>query len=194
MYWKDRSAYVFIKTRQGKAQEIWERFKSWENIIGTWIVTGEYDVVAWFDAKDWDTIHDCIATIKEWNEVETTSTHMVHNGYKNGTFWWEHPVGAWMLLKENKLDETLKAVPNWDWVTSGASIPGDWDYIAWIEGNNWDEVWNHLMEVKSGQWRTSALIPIKSWWNQNWKHNWWDEYSSTEMQTKTQQQQYYKQY
>ncbi|MDG6219345.1 MAG: hypothetical protein QCI00_07880, partial [Candidatus Thermoplasmatota archaeon] len=76
------------------------------------------------------------------------------------------------------LDETLEHMPNWDWVTSGTSIAGDWDYMAWVEGNNWDEIWNHLMELKSTEWRTSALIPIKSWWNQNWKYNWWQEHTA----------------
>ena len=179
MKWKDRSAYVFVKTKQGQAQHVWDRLKSWDNMIGTWIVTGEYDIVAWFDAQDWDTTHDCIATIKAWDDVENTSTHMVHNGYKKENWWWERPVGAWMLLKENKLDETSQQIPQWDWITSGASIPGDWDYMAWVEGNDWNDVWTHLLELKSSHWRTSALIPIKSWWNQNWKQNWWGTGTTT---------------
>ena len=81
--------------------------------------------------------------------------------------------------KENRLDETSRTIANWEWITSGASIPGDWDYMAWVEGDNWEEIWNHIMEIKSGQWKTSALIPIKSWWNQNWKNNWWTEGKST---------------
>ena len=175
MNWKDRTAYAFIKTKQGTAHQVWERFQTWDNIIGTWIVTGEYDVVAWFDAKDWDTIHDCIATIKQWNEVEDTNTHMVHQGYKTNHWWWEKPVGAWVMMKEDQLDESSNKVPQWDWITSGASIPGDWDYMAWIEGDNWDDVWNHLMDVKTGNWRTAALVPIKSWWNKNFKEHWWQE-------------------
>lgn len=171
--WKDRSAYAFIKTTKGNAHQVWERLKTWDTMIGAWIITGEYDVVAWFDAEDWDTIHDCVATIKAWPEVEDTNTHMVHNGFKTERWWWDHPVGAWILLKEKTLDEATKAISNWDWVTSGASIPGNWDYMAWVEGNNWDDIWNHLYEMKSTQWRTSALIPIKSWWNTAWKENWW---------------------
>jgi len=176
--WKNRSAYAFIKTKQGTANEVWERFKKWENMIGAWIVTGEYDVVTWFDAKNWDTIHDCIATIKEWDDVEETKTHLVHDGYKNNKWWWDKPVGAWMLLKENRLDDTSKNMEQWDWITSGASIPGEWDYMAWIEGNNWDEIWGHVMEIKSSEWRTSAIIPIKSWWNQSWKENWWGNHQT----------------
>ncbi|MFO8077164.1 MAG: Lrp/AsnC ligand binding domain-containing protein [Thermoplasmatota archaeon] len=175
MNWKDRTAYAFIKTKKGSAHQVWERFQSWDNVIGTWVVTGEYDVVAWFDAKDWDTIHDCIATIKQWDEVEDTNTHMVHQGYKTNRWWWEKPVGAWMLMKENQLDESVNRVSQWDWITSGASIPGDWDYMAWVEGENWDDVWNHLMDVKTGDWRTAALVPIKSWWNQDFKDKWWQE-------------------
>ena len=78
-----------------------------------------------------------------------------------------------MLTREDKLDEAPEKIKKWDWATSGASIPGDWDYLAWIEGDNWDDVWNHLLELKSQDWYTSAQIPIKSWWNQNWKDKWW---------------------
>jgi muconolactone delta-isomerase len=177
MNWKNRSAYAFIKTRQGTAEQVWQRFHNWENMIGTWVVTGEYDVIAWFDAKDWDTIHDCIATIKQWDEVEDTKTHMVHNGYKNNNWWWEKPAGAWVMFKENHLDDTLYHVPDWDWITSGASIPGDWDYMAWIEAEDYDELWSHLMQTKQSHWRTSAALPLKSWWNTQWKQNWDNEFS-----------------
>jgi len=190
--WKDRTAYTFIKTKQGTAQQVWQRFHTWENMIGAFIVAGEYDIVAWYDAKDWDTVHDCVATIKQWDEVEDTTTQMVHNGYKTGKWWWDKPVGAWMLLKENHLDETTHAISQWDWVTSGASLPGDWDYMAWVEGENWDDLWNHFLEMKSGQWRTSALIPIKSYWNQNWKENWWQQGTTNpEYQMQTPKDQYY---
>lgn len=173
MDWKTRSAYVFIKTRDGKAQEVWQRFQNWDNIIGTWIVTGEWDVIVWFDAQDWNIIHDCVNTIKNWDEVESTSSHMVFDGFKNDKWWWEKPAGAWVLFKENKLDETSEKIKQWNWATSGASIPGEWDYIAWIEGENWDEVWKHLANIKEEKWQALPCVPIKSWWNQTWKDKWW---------------------
>jgi hypothetical protein len=42
-----------------------------------------------------------------------------------------------------------------------------------VEGQNWDEVWKHLLEMQTEDWQTSTYIPVKSWWNQNWKNNWW---------------------
>lgn len=173
MDWKNRSAYVFIKTKEGKSHDVWQRFHDWENIIGTWIVTGDWDVIAWFDTQDWDTVHRFVAEIKKWDDIEHTSSHMVYNGYKKGNWWWEKPAGTWVLFKEKRLDETLDKTRKWDWVISGASIPGDWDYMAWIEGENWEDVWNHLLEVKSENWQTSVQVPIKSWWNQSWKDKWW---------------------
>ena len=173
MDWKNRSAYVFIKTKKGKANEIWQRFQNWENIIGTWIIDGEWDVIAWFDASDLDTLHQIVTTIKNWDEVENTSSHMVYNGYKKENWWWEKPAGAWVLVKEEKIDEANEKIKNWDWTTSGANIPGEWDYLTWVEGQNWDEVWDHLSEIKTENWETLTFVPIKSWWNQNWKNNWW---------------------
>ena len=77
------------------------------------------------------------------------------------------------LLKENNLDEATGKIKNWNWTTSGASIPGEWDYMTWVEGQNWDDVWNHLLEMKYQNWQTSTYVPIKSWWNKNWKNKWW---------------------
>jgi hypothetical protein len=174
MDWKNRSAYVFIKTTKGKANDVWQKFHNWDNVIGTWIIAGEWDVIVWFDAQDWDTVHGCVSTIKDWAEVKQTSSHMVYNGWKNNdNWWWEKPAGAWVLLRENKLDEASDKIKKWNWATSGASIPGDWDYMTWVEGQDWDEVWNHLLEIKTEDWDTSTHVPIKSWWNQNWKNNWW---------------------
>ena len=173
MDWKNRSAYVFIKTKKGKASEIWKKFQSWDNIIGTWLVDGQWDIIAWFDASDWDVIHQCVATIKGWDEVEHTSSHMVYNGYKNDKWWWEKPAGAWVLVKENKLNETNEKIKDWPWTISGASIAGEWDYLTWIEGQNWDEVWSHISQIKTENWETLTFVPIKSCWNQNWKNNWW---------------------
>ena len=173
MEWKNRSAYVFIKTTKGKANDVWKQFQNWDNVIGTWIVTGDWDVIVWFDAQDWDTVHQCVSTIKGWKEVEQTSSHMVYNGHKNDNWWWEKPAGAWVLMRESKLDETQEKIKKWNWMTSGASIPGDWDYISWVGGNNWDEVWNHLNEIKKGKWEMSTYVPIKSWWKESWKDNWW---------------------
>ncbi len=173
MEWKNRTAYVFIKTAQGKAQQVWKQFQNWDNVIGTWIVTGDWDVIVWFDAENLDIVHQCVSTIKGWKEVNHTSSHMVYNGHKADNWWWDQPAGAWMLLRENKLDEAPYKVKNWQWITSGASIPGDWDYISWVGGKNWNEVWNHLLEIKKQNWESATLVPIKSWWNHKWKNQWW---------------------
>ena len=173
MDWKNRSAYVFIKTKKGTAEYVWKKLKEWENVIGTWMVSGNYDVIVWFDAQDWDTVHRCVKSMKDWSEVEYTSSHMVYNGCKKDNWWWEQPAGAWVLLREDKLDEVNSKIKNWNWATSGASIPGDWDYITWVTGQNWNEVWTHLNELQNENWQTSTYVPIKTWWNQNWKNNWW---------------------
>ena len=77
------------------------------------------------------------------------------------------------LLRENKLGEVLEKMHNWDWTVSGASIPGDWDYMTWVGGKNWDEVWKHLVQIKKEKWETTTQVPIKSWWNEKWKEQWW---------------------
>jgi len=78
-----------------------------------------------------------------------------------------------MLIREKNLDDTPEKTKKWNWITSGASIPGDWDYISWIQGENWEDVWNHVLQVKKEDWETSTYVPVKSWWNEKWKSQWW---------------------
>ena len=100
---------------------------------------------------------------------------MVYSGYKNDNWWWDKPAGAWVLLRENKLNEANDKLKKWDWTTCGASIAGEWDYLTWVEGYDWNEVWNHLYDLKTENWQTRAYVPIKSWWNEHWKNNWWHQ-------------------
>jgi hypothetical protein len=173
MDWQKRSAYVFIKTAKGAAEKVWSKFQTWDHCIGAWIVTGEWDVVAWFDASSWDDVYKWTSEIRTWEGVDYTSSHFVYSGYKNKWWWWQKPYGAWIAVRGNNIEEDYKKLQNWDWVTSVTSIPGTWDYLSWVWGDTWDEVWNRVVEVNSKTWETLTLVPVRTWWNKNWETKWW---------------------
>lgn len=175
MTWEKRSAYVFMRTKPGYAEKVWEHTKKWDKIIGSWIVTGEWDVIAWIDASDWDDIYKTISQMRDWEGVELTSSHFVYKGMKNGHWWWERPAGSWVLARDRKLNGNFEKLKEHKWISSAASLPGTWDYIMWISGDNWENVWDNVWELNKNGMQTMTKVPIRTWWNKAWKEKWWEE-------------------
>ena len=75
----------------------------------------------------------------------------------------------------SRLNGEIKDTKKWKWAGSVASVPGEWDYLAWVGGDNWDQVWKGVEGMNEKGWRTETLVPIKSWWNKSWKKEWWAE-------------------
>lgn len=173
MEWNKRSAYLMVKAEPGWAEKVWKETQKWEGTIGSWIVTGEWDVLVWVDARSWDEVYGWASKLRSQKGVAATSSHWVHQGWKNGLWWWEKPAGAWVLWRNKNITQWPKQTKKWHWVISSASVPGDWDCFSWIAGNNWNEVWNHVWEFNKAGWETQTLVPVRSWWNKTWKKNWW---------------------
>ena len=136
MEWKNRSAYLLAKTEPGQAQKVWKSVQSWPETIGASIVTGGWDVVVWTDAYSWDEVYDLAAKLRSAGGVTASSSHWVHQGFKNGSWWWDWPAGAWVFWRDSKLNGSVKKIENWKWAVSSASIPGDWDWLTWVGGKN----------------------------------------------------------
>jgi hypothetical protein len=174
MDWEKRSAYVFIRCAKGKVETIWKKIQTWSHAIGSWIVSGEWDIITWLDAQSWDDVYKWTSEIRSWEGVEYTSSHLVYRGYKNGGWWWKKPAGTWTLIRGGKMDGDFDKLKSWNWITSAVSIPGNWDYLLWLEGDSWNEVWEHVMTLCTQEhWDTLTHVPVKSWWNDSWEHKWW---------------------
>lgn len=173
MSWKARSAFTFIRTKPGTAEAVWKRFQQDKAAIGSWVITGDWDVLGWTDAKSWDEVYKKAAEIRQWEGVVGTSSHFVYEGVKNGKWWWQWPAGAWVQLRDAKLNGNFKKLTEWDWVASSVSVPGQWDYITWVAGNTWDEVWENVWTLNKAGWQTSTAVPVRSWWNRAWEKSWW---------------------
>lgn len=171
--WNERSAYLLVKSDWKAADKIWNKAKKWNETIGVSLVTGQWDMVLWLDAFSREDIYDRVVDIRGMKGVEGTSTHFVYKGMKNDKWWWEWPVGSWVWMHSPKLNGEWKSMKNWKWASSVASTPGEWDYLVWAGGRNWNDVWNKVGQANRSGWRTQSLVPIKTWWNKSWKKSWW---------------------
>lgn len=173
MEWKDRSAYLLLKTQPGHSEKVWRSLQNWRQGIGAWVVTGPWDVMAWVDSNSWNEVYELVASLRRNHAISATSSHWVHEGWKNAGWWWEWPSGAWVLWRDSALNGHGKKSLQWKWATSSASIPGDWDWITWVGGKDWSQVWTNVMEFQKSGWQTETLVPVRSWWNKKWSKEWW---------------------
>ena len=171
--WHKRSAYLLVQADRGAAEKVWKRVTGWKESIGAWMVTGDWDMVIWVDALSWEDVYEKVVEIRSMKGVKATSSHFVYKGIKNGKWWWEWPAGSWVFVRSPHLNGEIKDISKWKWATSAASIPGDWDYIVWAGGKKWEDVWSHVWEMNKAGWHTQTVVPIRSWWNKNWKNWWW---------------------
>jgi hypothetical protein len=171
--WKSRSAYMFIKSAPDQVEAIWKKLQGWQHTIGAWIITGDFDLLCWYDVDKPEAMQARVAEVRGWSGVQHTASHFVHQGYKNGAWWWDKPAGVWMLARENGPMNRWAEMTKWDGQVSTASTPGEWDTMSWVAGKSWDDTWDKVMEAKKWGWETKTLVPMRSWWNQKVKNTWW---------------------
>jgi len=171
--WSKRSAYLLVQTDWGAGEKLFKDVQKWDDAIGAWMVTGPWDLMIWVDAKNWEDLYKKAVWLRNQKGVKATSSHFVYKGMKNDKWWWDWAAGAWVMVRSPHLNGEINQLSKWNWATSAASIPGDWDYVAWIGGKKWEEVWDHIGEMNKNGWHTQTLVPLKSWWNKAWKDSWW---------------------
>jgi hypothetical protein len=171
--WSKRSAFLLVQTDWEAGQKLWKDVQKWDQTIGAWLVTGSWDMVVWVDARSWEELYEKVVWVRSQKGVKATSSHFVYKGTKSDKWWWDWPVGNWVLARGPRLNGDLKDFRTHPWAVTAASIPGDWDYLVWVGGKKWEEVWEHVGEMNKGGWHTQTLVPLKSWWNRSWKAWWW---------------------
>lgn len=171
--WKSRSAYMFVKAAPNDVESLWSRFKAWEHTIGSWVITGEFDLLVWYDVPSADVMQARVSEVRSWPGVQHTASQFVHQGYKNGAWWWEKPAGVWMQARETGPMNRWKEMTTWDGQVSTASTPGEWDYLSWVAGKDWNQTMEHVMSAKKKGWETNTLVPMRSWWNEKVAAGWW---------------------
>jgi hypothetical protein len=171
--WSQRSAYLFVRSDWKTGEAVWKKAQGWPQTIGAWMVTGGWGILIWLDSPSIQDLYEKVVEVRSMKGVSATSTHFVYKGMKNGKWWWEWPAGAWVFLRSPHLNGEMKGLKKWKWVSSAASIPGDWDYLMWAGGSDWGQVWNEVAEMNKAGWQSETLVPLKSWWNKDWQNRWW---------------------
>ena len=50
--------------------------------------------------------------------------------------------------------------------------PGRLDTLWWVQGDDWDDVWNKARHLRQEGWQTTTQVAMHSWWNQEKLNAW----------------------
>ena len=170
--WNNRSAYVLVRGESAAVEAIWKSCRKWKETIGVSMVAGTWDLLVWVDVRSMDDLYKRVAWIRGRKGVEVTSSHFVYKGMKNSKDWWDWPAGSWVFLRAPRLDVDVEKLARRPWASSVASLPGDWDYLMWAGGKDWEKVWSNIRSLNQSGWKTETAVPLKSWWNRRNKQAW----------------------
>ena len=79
---------------------------------------------------------------------------------------------SWVKIRSNDLYSTYEEMKMYDWVGTVASIPGEWDCVAMIYGETYQEVYNYLWELTTKGYDVEYYAPLKYYWNKDYVENW----------------------
>lgn len=178
MEWEKRSSFVFVKCYPGKADKVYNMIKEWNNTLGVFTTTGQWDLMAWLDTENIEDAYKWISKIRYWPEVEKTSTHQTYYGYKNEKPYWEKSACSWVKIRSNDIYTTYEELKMYDWIATVASVPGEWDCVAAIYGDNYEEVYNYLWELTAKGYEVEYYAPLKTWWNKQYFDSWNEKYAA----------------
>jgi len=165
-----KTGYVLVKTNNGLAKEVFEHFKEADFVIAAWVVTGDYDVIAWLNATSDDDLYRQASTIREWRGVESSTSHLVHEGYLANMETLDNQNGAWVRLRVDKLAAAPGVLREHPFVGGWARIPGDYDYLVWIVGKTVRETMEHVLTIgEHRNWKTLTHIPLFTYRNKKMK-------------------------
>ncbi len=172
MEFNKRTAYVYIKTQTGHTKQVYDHFLKHDWVIGAWAVTGEYDVIAWVNAKNDDDVYNYASTIKGWEGVDYTTSYLVHNGYLQDYGRLDTPNGVWVRLRVDRMDQALTYFKDYNFIGSWANLPGEYDFTLYITGESTRAaIENVLRLTEKRPWRTLTYVPVYSYLNANYaKH------------------------
>jgi hypothetical protein len=110
--------------------------------------------------------------MRYWPEVERTSTQQAYYGWKNEKHFWEKPAWSWIRVRSNDIYSTYEELKMYDWVASAASVPGDWDCVATIYGETYENIFNFVWELTSKGYEVEYFAPLKTFWNKQYIEKW----------------------
>ena len=172
MQYSKKTGYIFVKTNPGYTKEVYDHFTKADFVIGAWVVTGDYDIIAWVNAHNEDDLYKYATTIRGWNGVEYTNSHYVHEGYVEDVNALRNTNGTWVRLRADNMQDFPNYLREYPYVKAWASMPGEYDYLVYTTGNTMHEAMENVLKMTHHRnWRTYTHVPLYAHWNTNWNAN-----------------------
>jgi hypothetical protein len=169
MEFNKKTAYVYIKTQAGQAKQVYEQFRKQDWVIGAWAVTGEYDIIAWVNARNDDDVYTYANTMKGWAGIDYTTSYFVHNGYFHDYNKIDDPNGVWVRLRTEHMQEALGHFKEHDYIRSWANLPGEYDFLLYVTGDSTRVALENVMRLtENHKWRTQTYVPVYHYLNANY--------------------------
>jgi len=172
MEWEKRSAFVFIRCLPGKTDRVFNLIREWNKTIGVFTTAGQWSLMAWIDAEDIEESYEWIAKMRCWPEVQRTSTHQTFHGYRREDLFWDKPAYSWIKIRSNDVHHTFEELKNIDWIASVSSVPGDWDCVAMIYGETYEEIFTYIWDFVNTGYEIEYFAPLKAFWNRDYLVKW----------------------
>ncbi len=168
MQLKNRTGYIFLRTNGSSTKKVWEHLKTLDFVIGAWVVTGDYDVITWVNAKNEDDLYRYATTLRHIAGVELTNSHLAHAGDVRDWKSFEGQHGAWVRVRADKIETTAASLKEMSYVGGWAEIPGDYDYLVWTQGKDLRETTENVMRMtEHAGWRTYTHVPVWAYLNKD---------------------------
>jgi hypothetical protein len=170
MNYNKKTAYIMVKTHVGYARKVFEQFKTTDWVIGTWLVSGDYDLIVWVNAKNEDEVYNYAKTIKTWEGIYHTNSYYVYDGNLTNFEEMTNLNGAWVRVRGENIETMPEYFNKYDYITNWACIPGDFDYMVWFNGKTHIETMDHILNVtENHKWHTYTHLPVTSYMNNKYK-------------------------
>jgi hypothetical protein len=160
-----RTGFIYVRTQPGQTKNVFEQFKKHDWIIGAWAVAGEYDAILFVNANNYDELYGWANTVKKWDGIVHTKSHFTYNGaITTPTTLQNH--GVWTHIRCTDVDNIMKNIRRYDYVTAWVNTPGDYDLLVWVNGKTLDEALNNVWNITQQEhWDTKTYVPVARYFN-----------------------------
>lgn len=165
MKWDNQSAFVYVKAKPGKAQQVYQKLQQNAKMLACFMVPGAYDVMVWFDSKDMNDVYQWVSEMRNQGQVEKTCTYPTFQGYWNGKPYQNKKYYGWIKMRSNDFNAAYDDACKYQGVSFCASVAGDYDCFALVCADDYDQFNNYQMEFKNKGYDIDFFVPFQGYWN-----------------------------
>jgi DNA-binding Lrp family transcriptional regulator len=165
MQWENRSAFVYVKTYPGKAQEVYQQFQKNPQVLACFMMPGVHDLMVWFDSKNMTDVYNWIAAARDNGQIEQTATYPAYYGYWNGESYQNKKYYGWIKVRSDAFNAAYDYACQYDGVTFCASVTGDYDCFVMVCSDSYDKFHDYQQQFKNRGYQVEFYVPFQAYWN-----------------------------